>query len=64
MSEEDVQNQGPSKKSIEVFRDSILESFSEVQDPRTLKSSIRHDLGNVLFITLCAVLCGANKLKG
>jgi predicted transposase YbfD/YdcC len=63
MSEENIQNKGPSQGSIEVFRDSILESFSEVEDPRFLKSSVRHDLGNILFITLCAVLCGANNLK-
>lgn len=63
MSKEDSQNQGPSQESIEIFRDSILESFSEVKDPRVLKSSVRHDLGNILFITLCAVLCGANNLK-
>lgn len=63
MSEEDIQNQGPSHESIEMFRDSIFESFSEVQDPRILKASIRHNLFNILFITLCAVLCGANNLK-
>lgn len=44
MSEEGVPNQGLSQESIEVFRDSILESFSEVQDPRTLISNVRHDL--------------------
>jgi predicted transposase YbfD/YdcC len=63
MSEENIQNPGAAQDSIEVFRDSILKSFSEVKDPRTLKSSVRHELGNILFITLCAVLCGANNLK-
>ncbi len=63
MSEEDTQSQGPSKKSTEIFRDSIFESFSEVQDPRVLTSSIRHELCNILFVTICAVLCGANNLK-
>ena len=63
MSEKDIPNQDPSQESIDVFRDSILESFSEVKDPRVLKSSVCHDLGNILFITLCAVLCGANNLK-
>jgi len=63
MSEENIEHQGPSQESIEVFRDSILESFSEVQDPRTLKSSIRHELSSILFIAVCAVLCGANNLK-
>jgi predicted transposase YbfD/YdcC len=63
MSKESSQNRESSEESIEVFRDSILKSFSEVKDPRFLKSSIRHDLGNILFITICAVLCGANNLK-
>lgn len=62
MSEEN-QKQGPSQKSTEIFRDSIFESFSDVQDPRVLKSCVRHQLCNILFITLCAVLCGANNLK-
>lgn len=57
------ENPPPSKESIKVFRDSILESFSGVQDPRFLTNSIRYELGNVLFITLCAVLCGADKMK-
>lgn len=63
MSEEDTSQQNPPNKSIEVFRDSIFESFSEIQDPRILNSSVHHDLGNILFMTLCAVLCGANTLK-
>lgn len=63
MSEKDIPNQDPSQESIDVFRDSILESFSEVKDPRVLISYVRHDLGNILFITVCAVLCGANNLK-
>lgn len=63
MSEENIQRQDPSQKSTEIFRDSIFESFSEVQDPRVLKPCVRHELCNILFITLCAVLCGANNLK-
>ena len=63
MSKKDNQNQEPSKKSIEVFRDSILESFSEVHDPRFLTAAIKHELGDMLFMTLCAILCGANNLK-
>ena len=63
MSNEDAHHPSPSKKSIEAFRDSILESFSEVRDPRILEPAIRHELGHILFITLCAVLCGANTLK-
>lgn len=34
-----------------------------MSDPRILRSVVRHELINILFITLCAVLCGANKLK-
>lgn len=63
MSNNDIHNHSPSQESSEVFRDSIFESFSEVQDPRVLKSCIRHELCNILFITICAVLCGANNLK-
>lgn len=63
MSNEDTQNQFPSQESAEKFRDSIFESFSELTEPRILKSSVRHSLCNILFITICAVLCGANNLK-
>lgn len=63
MSNKDIHNEDPSRESIEEFRDSILESFSEVHDPRILSSAIRHELVHIFFITLCAILCGANKLK-
>lgn len=63
MSSKDSQNQSPSKDSTDKFRDSILESFSEVSDPRVLRASVCHELGSIFFITLCAVLCGANKIK-
>jgi predicted transposase YbfD/YdcC len=63
MPSKDTQDQVPSKDSTDRFRDSILESFSEVGDPRILSACIRHDLGNIFFITLCATLCGANKIK-
>ena len=63
MPDNNLKNQNPSDKSMEIFRDSIFESFSEVKDSRVLDSSIRHSLGNILFITLCAILCGANNLK-
>jgi len=56
-------NKEYSQKSIEIFRDSIFDSFSKTKDPRILSKSIRHQLCNILFITLCATLCGANNLK-
>ncbi len=62
MSRDNVSNQ-PTEDSVDTFRESIFESFSEVCDPRILSSSIRHELPHILFMTLCAVLCGANKLK-
>jgi len=38
---------------------SIIEHFSSVPDPR-LNRRKRHQLGDIFFITLCAVICGAN----
>lgn len=38
---------------------SILEHFSSIPDPRT-NNRKRHKLGDIFFITLCAVICGAN----
>ena len=63
MSSEDAVDENPSKESIEKFRNSIFESFSEVQDPRPLSSAVRYELVHILFMTLCAILCGADKLK-
>ena len=63
MSNEDFKNKSQSPESLEAFRESIFDSFSEVRDPRVLTSSIRHKLIDILFITLCAVLCGADKIK-
>lgn len=63
MPRKDVSSKNPSEDSVNTFRESIFESFSEVRDPRVLHSSIRHELLHILFITLCAVLCGANNLK-
>src|SRR6185437_12370840 len=37
----------------------VVELFSEVSDPRWRNT--RHDLGEVLFIALAAVLCGAEN---
>lgn len=56
-------NKEPSDESIKAFRDSVFENFSEVSDPRRRGKRIRHELLNIFFITLCAILCGANQLK-
>ena len=63
MKKEDPRNKNLPKESVDAFRESIFESFSEVRDPRILTSAIRHELVHILFISLCAVLCGANKVK-
>ena len=51
------------ENSIHAFRDSVFESFAEVDDPRVLTGAIRHKFIHILFMTLCAVLCGANNVK-
>jgi predicted transposase YbfD/YdcC len=52
-----------SQESLDKFLKSIFESFSDVHDPRILTSAISHKLLDILFITLCAILCGADKVK-
>ena len=37
----------------------VLRFFDELQDPRTERTRL-HTLGDILFITICAVLCGAD----
>jgi predicted transposase YbfD/YdcC len=44
------------------FRKSLEESFGAVEDYRRQKS-IQYRLIDILFIAICAVLCGANDLK-
>lgn len=38
---------------------SIIEHFSSIPDPRLNRRKL-HKLGDIFFITLCAVICGAN----
>jgi predicted transposase YbfD/YdcC len=38
---------------------SVIEHFSDLTDPRS-DQGMRHDLINIVFIALCAVICGAN----
>ena len=37
----------------------MLRRFDDLEDPRMERTRL-HSLGDILFITLCAVLCGAN----
>jgi len=39
---------------------SILTHFSSIPDPR-MRRKQRHQLGDIFFITLCAVICGADN---
>ncbi len=50
------------RKDAEVFRRSLEEHFKEVEDYRR-EGSIDHRLLDILFITICAVISGANNLK-
>jgi predicted transposase YbfD/YdcC len=52
-----------SPEELEEFRESIFQAFADVPDPRILTGAVRHKLIDILFITLCAVLCGADKIK-
>jgi len=38
---------------------SIIEHFASIPDPR-MERRKRHKLGDIFFITLCAVICGAD----
>lgn len=48
--------------SSKAFRDSLEEYFGDVEDYRR-PGSVRHRLIDILFITICAVISGANNLK-
>ena len=50
------------KDSSAGFKRSIEESFGDLADYRR-QGSIRHRLLDILFITICAVISGANDLK-
>jgi len=40
--------------------ESIQDHFSEVQDPRQ-PGKVEHPLINIIFITICGTLCGADN---
>lgn len=50
------------KEDSNTFRLSIKESFGELEDYRR-QDSVIHLLIDILFITICAVISGANNLK-
>ncbi|MCC6286963.1 MAG: transposase family protein [Chitinophagaceae bacterium] len=39
---------------------SIIDYFGGMEDPRTKEHKILHKLGDIIFITIAAVLCGAD----
>ena len=39
---------------------SIIEHFSSIQDPRINRQKL-HEIENIFFITICAVICGADN---
>lgn len=51
-----------SKEDSNAFRDSLTESFGNLQDYRR-QGSVTYLLIDILFITICAVISGANNLK-
>jgi predicted transposase YbfD/YdcC len=50
------------QESSKAFKKSLEEHFNSVEDYRR-QGSIRHRLIDILFITICAVISGANDLK-
>lgn len=50
------------KDSLNNFKISIEKHFSNIKDPRR-EGSIKHKLFDIFFITICAVICGADNLK-
>jgi len=50
------------EENSKAFRESLEEHFGELEDYRR-QGSVRYFLTDVLFITLCAVISGANNLK-
>jgi len=46
-----------------LIKESIEEHFGSIKDSRRA-CSISHRLENIIFITICAILCTANDLKG
>ena len=49
-------------KDADFFKNSLEEHFKELEDYRR-ERSVDHKLLNILFVTICAVISGANNLK-
>ena len=50
------------KQEANCLHASIYEKFSQLEDYRR-QGSVSHLLVDILFITICAIICGANNLK-
>src|SRR4051812_38023043 len=57
MTEDDL-----NEEDINTFRQSLNDHFGELEDYRR-QGSVNYLLIDILFITICAVICGANNLK-
>lgn len=57
MTEEELDHQNGG-----IFKKSLEEHFGKLEDYRR-QESVKHLLIDILFITICAVICGANNLK-
>lgn len=50
------------REDAEIFKNSLEEHFGEIEDYRR-EGSVNHRLIDILFITICGVISGANNLK-
>ncbi|MDF2549023.1 MAG: Transposase [Chlamydiales bacterium] len=50
------------KENCAIFKETLREYFGEMEDYRR-QGSVSHRLIDILFITICAVISGANHLK-
>jgi predicted transposase YbfD/YdcC len=50
-------------KELQIFQDSFFSHFSELEDPRIDRKKL-HNLMEILFIAICAFICGANSWLG
>lgn len=48
------------EKSSRVHSDSIRRHFRSLRDPRTRAGKIKHSLANIVFMSLCAAIAGAD----
>ena len=43
---------------------SFQQHFQDLQDPRRVERTRKHPLINIVFMTVCGVLSGANSIAG